>query len=126
MSIALHLQNLRHALLASNQPPHAQKIENADPQTIPHAVVRPPVTARTVDHVDIADPKALARDQRRQKPMQAVEIRQRQKYLAPESLEAAAGVARAVAQHGAAYGIGNSGLKLLEAGIFASEPLARD
>ena len=50
-----HLRNLRHALAAADQPPHAGEIEDADPEPVPQPVVRRAVTARPVDHVDIAD-----------------------------------------------------------------------
>src|ERR1700722_1682848 len=56
--------------------------------------------------------------------MQTVEIRQRQKHLAPERLQTATGIAGAIAQDGVAYSIGNARLDFLEAGVFASNPLA--
>ena len=54
--------------------------------------------ARPVDHIDMANVKTIAPDQRRQKAMQAIEIGQRQEDLAPKRLEAAAGIARAVVE----------------------------
>ena len=56
--------------------------------------------------------------------MQAIEIGQRHERITTERLEPAAGVARAVAQHRAAHPVGDAGLKLLEAGILAADPLA--
>ena len=56
--------------------------------------------------------------------MQPVEIRHHQKHLAPERLQAAAGVAGAVAQDGVAHAVGDARLDLLEAGILAPDPLA--
>ena len=53
---------------------------------------------RSID-IDIANGQAFALDQRGKETMQAVEIRQSQEHIAAERLEAAAGVARAVAQH---------------------------
>src|SRR5262245_7257203 len=58
--------------------------------------------------------------------MQTIEIRQRQEEIAAERLEAATGIAGAVAQHGAAHAISYPRLKLLEAGILASDALAGD
>ena len=72
------------------------------------------MSARPVHHVDIADAKALAPDKRRQETVQAVEIRQPQEQIAAERLEAAAGIAGAVAQDGAADRIGDARLQLLE------------
>ena len=80
--------------------------------------------SRTVDHIDINDVISLAAHQRRQETMQAVEIRQRQKHLAPESFQTATGVAGAVMQDRVAHGIGDARLNLLETGILATDPLA--
>ena len=78
----------------------------------------------TVGHVDIGDVVTLATHQRRQEAMQPVEIRHRQKHLAPERLQAAAGIAGAVAQDGVAHAIGDARLHLLETGVLAPDPLA--
>src|SRR5262245_39343325 len=100
MSIAVHLRNLWHAALAPKQPPYPEQVENADPEPVPHAVIGHAVPTRPVDHVDIADLKAFAADQRRQEAVQSVEIGERQEEVAAERLQAAAGIAGAVAQHG--------------------------
>src|SRR5215831_15465040 len=123
-SIARNLRNLRYALLPAHQPPHAGEIEDADPQPVPHAVVRHAVPALAVDHVDIDHVEAVAPHQRRQETMQPVEIRQREKQVAAKRLEPAAGVARAVAQDRAAHAVGDARLQLLEAARLAPGALA--
>jgi len=95
----------------------AGEIENPDPQPVPQAVVRRAGPACPVDHVHIADVVTFASHQRRKKPVQTVEIGQRQKDIPAERLEPAAGIAGAVAQHGAAHSIGEARLKLLEAAL---------
>src|SRR5260370_1589605 len=80
--------------------------------------------ARPVDDVDIGDFVALTAHQRRQKTMQPVKIRHHQEHLAPERLQAAAGVARAVLQDRAAHAIGDARLDFLKPGILAPYPLA--
>src|ERR1700733_3720770 len=77
-----------------------------------------------VGHIDISNLIPFATDQCRQEAMQTVEIRERQEHLAPECLETATGIAGAIAQDGVAYPIGNARLEFLEAGVFASNPLA--
>src|SRR5207302_8376255 len=84
------------------------------------------MAAQPVDHLDISDVKALAPDQRRKKSVQPVEIGQREKDVAAKGLEAAAAVAGAVAQNGAADRIGNARLQSLESGGPATDPLAGD
>src|SRR6202041_1299356 len=79
--------------------------------------------ARPIGDVDIGDLVAFPPHQRRQKTMQPVEIWHRQKYLAPKCLEAATGVAGAVAQNGVAHAIGDARLDLLETGVLAPDPL---
>ncbi len=123
---SLKLRNLRHALPAADQPPDAEQVQNSDPEPVPEAVVRHAVQARPVHHVDVADLVALALDQRRQEAVQPVEIRQRQKQIALKRLEAATGVARAVAQDRAAHAVGNARLEFLEAGRLAADALAGD
>src|SRR3978361_1776158 len=81
--------------------------------------------AQPIDYIDIGDLVALAAHQRRQKPVQPIEIWHHQKHLAPERLQSAAGVAGAIAQDRVAHAIGNAGLDLLEAGVLASDALAR-
>jgi len=66
---------------------------------------RIPIQSRSDIH--IADAVALAPNERGQKPMQAVEIGKREEQIAAKGLEPAAGVARAVAQHRSAHGIGD-------------------
>src|SRR5258706_15934007 len=80
--------------------------------------------ARPIDDVDIGDLVALPSYQRRQKTMQPVEVRHRQEHLAPECLQAAAGVAGAIAQDRVAHAIGNARLDFLETGGLAADPLA--
>src|SRR5271156_3204352 len=91
-----YLLRVRNAFFAPNEPPHAGEIEDADAKAIPKAVIGHALAARPVDHVDIADGKTVAADERRQKAMQAVEIGQRQKHLARKGFESTAGIARAV------------------------------
>src|SRR5262249_23917465 len=114
MSIVLYLRNLRHTFAAADEPPHAEKIENTHPQPVPHAVIGDTGAARTIDHIDVVDRKALAAHQCRQKAVQAVEIGQRQEEIASERLKAAAGIAGPVAQHGAANAIGDARLESLK------------
>src|SRR5260370_21293867 len=57
--------------------------------------------------------------------MQSVEIRQCQEHVAPERFQAAPGVAGAITQNRAAHAIRDARLDFLEAGILASDPLAR-
>ena len=56
-----NLRNLRHALAPADQPPARRQIEDADPEPVPHPVVRHAVTARPVDHVDIGDRRSPSR-----------------------------------------------------------------
>ena len=58
--------------------------------------------------------------------MQAIEIWQAEEHLAPERLQPAAGVARAVAQHSVAHRIGDARLQFLEAARLALDALAGD
>ena len=104
----------------------AGKVENADPQAIPHAVIRFSMAARTIDHVDVTNFAALAPDQGRQKPVQTVEIRQQQAEFAGKRLQPAARVARAVAQNRAANAVGDARLHALEARRLAPDPLTRN
>ena len=104
---------------------HAGKIEDADPQPVPYPVIRFSVTPRPIDHVDIGDGVAVAAEQRRQKTMQPVEIGQRQKCVAPEHFQSAAGVARAVAQDRAAHAVRDARLELLERRGAPPDALAR-
>src|SRR6476620_5973959 len=115
-----------HAAPAADEPPHAHEIEDADPEPIPHAVIRRAGVTRAVDHVNICNVVAFPPGQRRQKPVQAVEIGQRKKEVAAERLEAAAGIAGTVTQHGAPDAIGQPRLELLEAGGLAADPLTCD
>src|SRR5215469_4086453 len=110
-AIAHHLRTLRNAAAPAYQPPYADQIEDADPQSISHAVVGLPVAPRSIDHVHIADLVAVAAHQRRQESVQPVEIRQRQKYLAPERLQSATGVARAVPKDRGAHAVGDPRLE---------------
>src|SRR5262245_62151472 len=125
-SIGRHLHRLRNLLAAADQPPHAEQIENADPQPVPQAVVRDTVLARPIDYIDIVDRMAFAADQRRQEAMQPVEIGKPQEQVARKRLQAAAGVARAVAQDGGAHPIGDARLEPLEWRRAAADPLAGD
>src|SRR5690242_15631569 len=84
------------------------------------------MTARTIDHVDIGDLVTLAPRQRRQETVQAIEIRQLQEQIAPERLQPASGIARAVTQDRAAHAIGDARLQLLEAGCLAADALPGD
>src|SRR3981189_703417 len=56
--------------------------------------------------------------------MQPIEVRQRQEHLAPKRLQAAAGIAGAVAQDSVAHAIGDARLDFLETGILAPDALA--
>src|SRR5207253_1184695 len=93
------LRDPRHAPLAADQPPHAEQIEDSDPQPIPHAVIGDAGAARAIDDSDITDAVTFASDERRQKPVQPVEIGKREKEIAAKGFEPAAGVAGAVAQY---------------------------
>src|ERR1700722_5612301 len=79
--------------------------------------------AGPIGDLDIGDLVAFPSHTRRQKTMQPVEIGHRQKYLAPKCLQAAAGVAGAVAQNGVAHTIGDARLDLLETAVLAPVPL---
>src|SRR5271154_2707326 len=105
---------MRNTLLAPNKPPDAGEIENTNPEPVEESVIRDAGMARPIDHVDIADVKAFAADQRREKAVQRVEIWQRQEQIAPECLEAAASIARAVLEDCAPHGIGDARLQFLE------------
>src|SRR5262245_15768870 len=80
--------------------------------------------ARAIDDVDIGDVETLAAHQRRQEAMQTIEIRHREEHFARECLQAAAGVACAVAQDRTTYPVGELRLQFLEAGVLAPDPLA--
>src|ERR1700687_3737985 len=120
------LLRFRNAFFAANEPPYASKVENADPKPVEEAVIRRAVPARPIDDVDIADVKAFAPDQRRQKAMQPVEIRQLKDQVAPKSLQPASGVARTVFQNRAAHAVGDARLQSLEARTFAPHALSGD
>src|ERR1700692_1937498 len=77
-----------------------------------------------IDYVDIGDLVTLPAHYRRQKAMQPIEIRQHQENLAPERLQAAAGVAGTVVQNAAAYAVGDLRLDLLESGVLAAHARA--
>src|SRR5919205_2041431 len=125
-AIVGHLGSFGDAGAPTNQPPDSGKIENAYPKPIAHPVMGRAVPSRPVDDVDIAHVVPIPAHQRRQEPMQAVEIRQVQENVAPECLEAATGVAGAVAQDRAANAVGHTGLELLGTGGLASDTLARN
>src|ERR1700757_3052266 len=123
------MENLGHnwgRLLAADQPPHAGEIHDSDPEPVEEAVVRHARTPGAVDHVDIGDVKTLAPHQGRKKTVQSVEIGQHQEHIAPERLQAAAGIAGAVMQDGAADGVRRARLEFLEARILAPDALASD
>src|ERR1700733_4575277 len=122
----VHLLTSRNALAAPDQPPHAAKVENADPQAIPKAVVRCAVPARPIDDIDVADIETLAPDQSRQKAVQRVEIGQRQEKIFVECFESTSSVARAVLEHGPAHPIGDLRLQLLKAACLAPHALTGD
>src|SRR5579863_7379753 len=103
-----HLLSVRNALLAPNEPPHAAKIEDADPQPVPKSIIRRAVPALPVNDIDIADVEAIAPYQRRHKTVQPIEIGQRQKHIATERLESTPGIACAVLKHRATHRIGNA------------------
>src|SRR6516165_1443380 len=84
------------------------------------------MAAWTIDYLDVGDFIAVALHQRRQKAMQAVEIRQREERVAPKRLEAAAGIAGAVAQDRVAHRVGNARLQAFESGGPAPDPLTGD
>src|SRR6476661_3932131 len=81
---------------------------------------------RPIDYVDVAYLIAVALHDGRKKSVQAVEVRQSEEHVAAERLQAAAGVACAVAQHGAAHRIGDARLQFLEAGRLTPDALPRD
>src|SRR6266478_2909803 len=56
--------------------------------------------------------------------MQPIEVRQHQEHLAPERLQAAAGIAGAIAQDSVAHTVGDARLDFLETGVLASDALA--
>src|SRR6476660_544575 len=116
--------NLRNSLFAADQPPHPGQIQDADPQPVPHPVVRHAVRARTIDHINVANVVTFTSHQRRQEPVKAIEGWQFEKYVAADCLESAARVAGSVAQDGAAHGIGNTRLKLLEPACLATDALS--
>src|SRR3954470_13828285 len=101
-----HLGSCGCRLLAADQPPYACQIHDSDPQPVEEAIIRHAGMAGPVDDVDIGDVVSLAPHQRRQKAVQPVEIGHCQKHLAPERLEAAAGIAGPIAEHRVAHAIG--------------------
>ncbi len=118
-----YLLGLGNALFAADEPPHAGEVENADPQPVPKPVIRTAVPARPVNDVDIADGEAFAADERGEKAMQPVEIRQRQEQVAAERFEPASAIARAVLEHGVAHAIGDIRLQLLKTARLAADAL---
>ena len=80
--ITYNLRNPRHPLAAPDQPPYPGEVENADPQPVPQTVIRHAMPARPVDHIDISDAVAVAAHQSRKKSVQAIEIGEREEYLA--------------------------------------------
>ncbi len=76
------------------QPPAMLKYQNA--------------VARAVINFDHLHSAAVAVEQRRQKAMHVVELRQIQKGLPREELEPAAGIRRSVFKQHPAYVVGNS------------------
>ena len=79
--------------------------------------------ARSVDHVNMGDRKALALDQGRHEAVKGVEIRQAQINVTPEGLEPTTRIPRSVLEDPPAYAIGDSGLPLLVGSILATQPL---
>ena len=69
--------------------------------------------SRAVDHVHMGDGKTLALDQRRHETVEGVEIRQAQIDVAPEGLEAAAGIPRSVLEDPPPHAIGNPATQAL-------------
>src|SRR5436190_18049512 len=82
--------------------------------------------ALTIDDIHISDLIAFAPRERRQEAMQSVEIRQLEKQVAAECLEAASRIARTVAQDRATNAIGDARLQFLETGRLAADALARN
>src|SRR5260370_35008139 len=60
------LHRLGNALLPANEPPHADKIDHADPQPIPKAAIGRAAQPRPISAPEIADLHSFAAHQRRQ------------------------------------------------------------
>src|SRR5882724_12662944 len=82
--------------------------------------------ARPVDHVDMRDPPAVAKEKRRQEAVHILEIGQLQVGLAAKRLDAAGGVAGRVLEERAAEAVGDARADLLAERGFAADPLAGD
>src|SRR5207342_1737695 len=67
------LLNLRNSFFASDQPPNPGQIQNADPQSVPHPVVRHAMRARTIDDINVADVVAFTSYQCRQETVKSIE-----------------------------------------------------
>src|ERR1700758_4984869 len=118
------LHGLGNAFFAANEPPHAEQIAHADPQPIPKAVIGCAVLPRSVDDLDVGDAQTFTPNQCRQKPVQPVKIRQRQKQIAAERFQSAARIARAVLEYRAADRVGDARLQFLEWRRLAPDALA--
>src|ERR1700746_3065164 len=71
------LHRFGNAFFAADEPPHAEKNHQDDPQPIPKAIIGCAMPAWPVDDRDVNDIETFAPDQRRQKAMQPVEVRER-------------------------------------------------
>src|SRR5690554_1363695 len=109
---------------AATQPVDAEEVDNPDPEPIPYPVFGSSVAPLPVGPVDMGDRQALADDEGRDEAVPAVEIGQTQEDVPRKRLEAAAGIARAVGEHGAAHRVGDARGKALEGRIGALGALA--
>lgn len=91
---------------AALQPAYAEQVVDADQHAVEVGVFRRPVQARAVVHVDELARVPLAQHHRDHEAVQVIEIGQGQERLAPERLQAAAGIGGAVVEQALADGIG--------------------
>ena len=89
---------------------------------VPHAVFRAPRAARPVAHGHEAHLIAFAQHQRDEIAVHVIEIGKRQERVAPEHLQAAAGVVRVVAEQRAAHAVAEARGRALAPGVL---PLRR-
>jgi hypothetical protein len=110
---------------AADEPPHTGSVENANPQSIPHAVVRSPTTAWPLDDIDKADIEAFTAHQSKQETVETVEIRQRQEQFASECSDGASRISGLIFEQSTAYAVGDSRLQFSKNRRFTPDALTR-
>jgi hypothetical protein len=91
-----HFLHLCDPAAAAAEPSNTHQIANADPETVEKSVIRDTCQPRPIFYVDESYIEAIAFDQGRHEAMQSIEIGQGKIDIAPNRLEPATGIARAI------------------------------